>query len=54
MNEERSLHLDEEPQQVLAVGPVQAVVLRSFMLTGLFLLALFHTLYGSRGTSSCR
>jgi predicted PurR-regulated permease PerM len=34
----------EEPLQVLASGPEQAVALRSVMLTGLFLLALFYTL----------
>jgi predicted PurR-regulated permease PerM len=43
---------DEGPQQVLAVGPLQtvaqAVALRSFILTGIFLLALFHTLRVAR------
>ena len=39
---------DEGPQHVLAAGPVQAVALRSLMLTGLFLLALFHTLLVAR------
>jgi predicted PurR-regulated permease PerM len=36
--------VDEGPQHVLATGPLQAPVLRSVMLTGLFLLAIFHTL----------
>lgn len=40
--------MDEGPQHVLAVGPVQPVVLRSVMLTGFFLLALFHTLRVAR------
>ena len=35
---------DEQPPQVLAVGPLQAVAPRSFILIGLFLLVLFHTL----------
>ncbi len=39
---------EEEPLAVLAAGPVQPVVLRSFMLTGLFLLVLFHTLRVAR------
>jgi predicted PurR-regulated permease PerM len=39
---------DDEPQHVLAAGPLQPVALRSFMLTGLFLLALFHTLRMAR------
>ncbi len=39
---------EEEPLEVLAAGPVQPVVLRSFMLTGLFLLVLFHTLRVAR------
>jgi predicted PurR-regulated permease PerM len=38
----------EEPQQVLAVGPLQAVAPRSFILMGLFLLVLFHTLLVAR------
>jgi len=40
--------VDEGPQQVLAVGPLQAVTPRSFILTGLLLLALFHTLRVAR------
>lgn len=36
--------VDDEPHGILAADPVQPVALRSFMLTGLFLLALFHTL----------
>jgi predicted PurR-regulated permease PerM len=40
--------VDEEPQQVLAVGPLQAVPPRSFILLGLFLLVLFHTLRVAR------
>lgn len=39
---------DEEPQQVLAVGPLQTVAPRSFVLVGLFLLVLFHTLRVAR------
>jgi predicted PurR-regulated permease PerM len=39
---------EEAPLEVLAGGPAQAVVLRSLMLTGLFLLALFHTLRVAR------
>src|SRR5512143_3575173 len=39
---------DEEPPQVLAVGPLQAVAPRSFILVGLFLLVLFHTLQVAR------
>jgi predicted PurR-regulated permease PerM len=39
---------EEAPLEVLAAGPVQAVVLRSLMLTGLFLLVLFHTLRVAR------
>jgi predicted PurR-regulated permease PerM len=35
---------DEGPEHVLATGPMQAPVVRSVMLTGLFLLAVFHTL----------
>jgi predicted PurR-regulated permease PerM len=38
----------EEPQEILAAGPVPPIFLRSFMLTGLFLLALFHTLRVAR------
>jgi hypothetical protein len=34
---------DEQSPQVLAVGPLQAVAPRSFMLIGPFLLVLFHT-----------
>jgi predicted PurR-regulated permease PerM len=37
-----------EPQDVLAAGPVKPMFLGSFMLTGLFLLALFHTLRVAR------
>jgi len=44
---------DEEPPQVLAVGPLQAVAPRSFMLTGLFLLVLFHTLRVTRDLFPC-
>ena len=40
--------MDEGPQHVLAAGPMQPVVLRSLMLTGLFLLAIFHTLRVAR------
>jgi predicted PurR-regulated permease PerM len=39
---------DERPQPVLAAGPLKAVTLHSFMLTGLFLLALFFTLREAR------
>ena len=39
---------DEEPQHVLVTAPVQGVPLRSFMVTGLFLMALFHTLRVAR------
>jgi predicted PurR-regulated permease PerM len=39
---------EEEPLEVLAAGPVQPVVLRSLMLSGLFLLVLFHTLRVAR------
>jgi predicted PurR-regulated permease PerM len=38
----------EEPQAVLEVGPLQAVTPRSFILMGLFLLVLFHTLLVAR------
>jgi hypothetical protein len=31
---------DDAPQHVLAAGPLQTVALRSFILTGLFLLVL--------------
>jgi predicted PurR-regulated permease PerM len=40
--------VDEEPHQVLAVGPLQAVAPHSFILIGLFLLVLFHTLRVAR------
>ena len=40
--------VDEQPQQVLAVGPLQSVAPRSFILIGLFLLVLFHTLLVGR------
>jgi predicted PurR-regulated permease PerM len=40
--------LDEGPQQVLAVGPLQSVAPRSLILIGLLLLALFHTLRVAR------
>jgi predicted PurR-regulated permease PerM len=46
--EPREKRVDEEPQHVLATGPVQAVAVRSFMLIGLFLLVLFHTLRVAR------
>ncbi len=36
--------VDEVPQEVLAAGPLRPVALGSIMLTGLFLMALFHTL----------
>ena len=39
---------DEGPQAVLAVGPLQTVAPRSFILMGLFLLVLFHTLLVAR------
>ena len=39
---------DEGPQEVLAVGPLRAVAPRSFILVGLFLLVLFHTLLVTR------
>ena len=39
---------DEGPQEVLAVGPLQTVAPRSFILMGLFLLVLFHTLLVAR------
>jgi len=39
---------DEGPPKVLAVGPLQAVAPRSFILVGLFLLVLFHTLLVAR------
>jgi predicted PurR-regulated permease PerM len=39
---------EEAPLEVLVAGPEQAVVLRSLMLTGLFLLVLFHTLRVAR------
>ena len=45
MEQER---VDEEPQQVLAVGPLQAVAPRSLILIGLFLLVLFQTLLVGR------
>ena len=38
----------DEPAHVLAVGPLQTVTPRSFMLIGLFLLVLFHTLRVTR------
>jgi hypothetical protein len=34
---------DEGPPKVLAVGPLQTVAPRSFILVGLFLLVLFHS-----------
>jgi predicted PurR-regulated permease PerM len=37
-----------EPQQILAVGPLQGVAPRSLILLGLFLLVLFHTLRMAR------
>jgi predicted PurR-regulated permease PerM len=40
--------VDEGPQHVLAAGPLQPVHLRSLMVTGLFLLAVFHTLRVAR------
>jgi predicted PurR-regulated permease PerM len=40
--------VDEEPQQVLAVAPLQTVAPRSFIMLGLFLLVLFHTLLVGR------
>jgi len=46
--EPRAKPVDEEPQHVLAAGPVRAVAVRSFMLIGLFLLVLFHTLRVAR------
>src|SRR5512143_1231489 len=39
---------DEAPLEVLAAGPVLPVVVRSFMLSGLFLMVLFHTLRVAR------
>ena len=39
---------DEEPQHVLTVGPLQTVAPRSFILMGLFLMVLFHTLLVAR------
>ena len=39
---------DERPPEVLAVGPLQTVAPRSFILMGLFLLVLFHTLLLTR------
>ena len=39
---------DEGPPEVLAVGPLQTVAPRSFILMGLFLLVLFHTLLVAR------
>ncbi len=38
----------DEPAHVLAVGPLQPVTPRSLMLTGVFLLILFHTLRVAR------
>jgi predicted PurR-regulated permease PerM len=40
--------VDEEPQQVLAVGPLQTVAPRSLIVLGIFLLLLFHTLLVAR------
>jgi predicted PurR-regulated permease PerM len=40
--------VSERPLEVLAAGPVPPIFLRSLMLTGLFLLALFHTLRMAR------
>jgi len=39
---------DEGPPEVLAVGPLRTVAPRSYLLGGLFLMVLFHTLLVTR------